>query len=152
MKLKAYTAQQAQLIHRAHAFAAEAHLDQKRDDGTPYITHPELVADLIKQVTDDPAMIAAAYLHDTIEDTDVTYEDILERFGKDVADLVHEVTHEGDDTNGHYFPRLHSERGVMLKFADRLSNLSTMGGAWPEKRRKHYLKKSKFWKSEPKNV
>jgi len=137
------------LVQKAIEYATKAHEDQYRDDGQPYIVHPARVAGLVSLCGADDTVIAAAWLHDTIEDTETTYDDLVAEFGQEVADLVNEVTHEGDDTNGHYFPRLHSERGVMLKFADRLANLSTMGDAWPEKRRKHYLKKSKFWKSEP---
>ena len=130
-------------------FACEAHGDQLDDCGHSYFeSHVIQVVKILQQVTDDPDIICAAYLHDTIEDTDVTYEDIVERFGKRVADLVMEVTHEGQkDNHGYYFPRLKTRDGILLKFADRLSNLSRME-AWDEKRREHYLKKSKFWKSE----
>lgn len=136
------------LITDAMIFAITAHEGQTRDDGAPYIVHPQRVAALIEQVTGDPVMIAAAWLHDTIEDTPTSYEVIVANFGQEVADLVMEVTHETSDRGEHYFPRLQSERGVMLKFADRLANLSTMQLAWDDKRRAHYLKKSKFWKSE----
>lgn len=137
------------LIARAEAYARKAHYEQVRDDGLPYIVHPALVASLIMQVTHDQEMIAAAWLHDTIEDTDTTYEDLVREFGQGVADLVNEVTHEGKhDHKGYYFPRLKTARGVILKFADRLANLSTMNGAWDEKRQAHYLKKSKFWEDQ----
>lgn len=135
------------LISRALAFATTAHKDQSRDDGAPYITHPIQVANLVRQVTTDADLIAAAYLHDVVEDTDVTYYQLKAAFGGRIADLVMEVTHEGDDTRGYYFPRLKSREGILLKFADRLSNLSGMDG-WAERRRAHYMKKSKFWKSE----
>lgn len=133
---------------KAQKYATDKHFGQERDDGQPYIVHPSRVAGLISLIGGDDAMVAAAWLHDTVEDTDTTYEDLVREFGTEIADLVMEVTHEGDDTHGYYFPRLETERGVMLKFADRLANLSTMGDAWSEKRRAHYLKKSKFWKSE----
>lgn len=135
------------LVDRALQFATQAHAKQSRDDGAPYITHPIQVANILRQVTVDPEMIAAAYLHDVVEDTDVTYLQLKAEFGDRVADLVMEVTHEGDDTRGYYFPRLETRDGILLKFADRLSNLSGMS-AWSEKRRLHYIKKSKFWRSE----
>lgn len=136
-------------ISEAMIFAIEAHKGQKRDDGEDYIVHPAQVAMIIQQVTDDPDIIAAAWLHDVIEDTPVSYEVIEARFGKRVADLVMEVTHEvGAKHIGNYFPRLKTKEGIMLKFADRLSNLSDMK-AWDQKRQEHYLRKSKFWKSEP---
>jgi (p)ppGpp synthase/HD superfamily hydrolase len=73
---------------------------------------------------------------------------LLERFGQDVADLVNEVTHERrDDDKGWYFPRLHSIRGIILKFADRTSNLSRMNGVWNEKRIQKYIEKSTFWET-----
>ena len=57
-----------------------------------------------------------------------------------------EVTHEGQkDEYGYYFPRLKSQTGIMLKLADRLSNISRMQ-SWSKKRRSHYLRKTKFWK------
>jgi (p)ppGpp synthase/HD superfamily hydrolase len=94
-------------------------------------------------------VLAAAYLHDTIEDTIIgTYGTLERMFGKEVADLVMEVTHDGQpDQKGYYFPRLHSQKAIMIKFADRLSNLSRMS-SWDQKRKDQYLRKSKFWKSE----
>lgn len=137
------------LVERAQKFATWAHIDTVRADGhTMFITHPAKVVDILKQVTDDEVLLAAAWLHDVIEDEEVSYEDIRKEFGDEVADLVHEVTHEGEpDSHGYYFPRLKSQRGIMLKFADRLSNISDMAD-WDDKRREHYLRKSRFWKSE----
>ena len=138
------------LIESAAQFAAMHHSGVLRDDGiTPFIRHPELVARILMQLSTDEELIAAAWLHDTVEDTSVTYADLIEHFGHGVADLVMEVTHEGQaDSHGYYFPRLRTQRGIMLKFADRLSNLSDMSDVWPLDKQLHYLKKSKFWKSE----
>jgi (p)ppGpp synthase/HD superfamily hydrolase len=92
---------------------------------------------------------AAALLHDILEDTDVSYDTLASEFGVDVANLVQEVTHERRaDDSGWYFPYLHSIRGIVLKFADRSSNLSRMEGVWDTKHIEKYLKKSKFWQSE----
>jgi (p)ppGpp synthase/HD superfamily hydrolase len=135
------------IIQKAILFAFEKHFNQKDDSGEPYFFHVLSVAKILENITHDQDLIAAAYLHDTIEDTDATYEDIKKNFGKKIADLVYEVTKEGTKTKGYYFPRLHTREGIMLKFADRLSNLSRME-PWDEDRRTHYLKKSKFWKSE----
>lgn len=133
------------LIQKAMQFAVEAHRGQRRDDGRPSIVHPIQVAKIIEMVTDDENLIAAALLHDTIEDTDVTWDLLNGAFGSDIADLVNEVTHSGQpDSKGFYFPRLKTQRGIMLKFADRLSNISDMK-TWDEARKQHYLKKSKFW-------
>ena len=101
-------------------------------------------------MTTDENIICAELLHDTIEDTDTTYEELVEEFNKTVADLVMEVTHEGSkDDFGYYFPRLKSKDAILIKFADRLSNLSRME-EWDDTRQKQYLKRSKFWKSERK--
>jgi len=139
------------IIERAQRFAEIYHAGQLRDDGdTPFIVHPDKVAHILMQITTDVNLIAAGWLHDVVEDTDVTYEQLRAEFGADIADLVMEVTHEGQaDSHGYYFPRLKTQRGIMLKFADRLSNLSDMDDdVWPQDKIDHYLKKSKFWKSE----
>lgn len=136
------------LTLKAYEFASIAHQGQVRDDGQDFIVHPIQVAEILSQITDDENLIAAALLHDVIEDTFVTYDGVVDAFGKDIADLVNEVTHEGaPDSSGFYFPRLQTQRGIMLKFADRLSNISDMK-TWDEKRKQHYLRKSKFWKGE----
>ena len=136
------------LEERAYLFAMNKHKDHKDDSGKAYFfSHVNQVANLIREITEDSELVAAAYLHDTIEDTQTTYEELEKEFGKRVADLVMEVTHDGQKDNiGYYFPRLHSKDGIVLKFADRLSNLSRME-PWDIARQEHYLKKSKFWKS-----
>ncbi len=92
--------------------------------------------------------MSAGLLHDTIEDTNTTYEELVQFFGNRVADLVMEVTHEGQkNSKGFYFPRLKSKEGILIKFADRLSNLSRMS-TWNEDRKAQYLRKSNFWKME----
>lgn len=136
------------LTQKALKFAMEKHKGQVDDQGLPFILHPMQVARILDSVTDDINLIASALLHDTIEDTGATYEELKREFNEDIANLVYEVTKEGKkDNHGFYFPRLKTQRGIMLKFADRLSNISRME-AWDEKRRQHYLKSSKFWKSE----
>ncbi len=136
-------------IQKAELFAREKHISQLDDSGKPYFGHLEQVARIVMLLTQDEDIIAAAFLHDTIEDTDTTYEDLEKEFGKRIADLVHEVTHDGQkDEVGYYFPRLKSQDAILIKFADRASNLSRME-PWTPQRRAHYLKKSKFWKSNP---
>lgn len=134
---------------KAFIFSRVKHQGQLDDDGLDYFSsHIEQVVRIIQNVTEDQDIISAAYLHDTIEDTDTTYEELVKEFGETVANLVMEVTHEGKkDSKGFYFPRLQSKNAILIKFADRLSNLSRMS-SWPLDRQKQYLKKSKFWKSE----
>ena len=136
-----------ELVGMAMLFARDRHRGQLDDSGKPFFYHVSQVAEILMKVTSDPEIIAAAYLHDTLEDTKTTYSELWHLFGRRVADLVNEVTHEGNKTSGYYFPRLQSRDGILIKFADRLSNLSRME-PWSEKRRSHYLKRSKFWKSE----
>jgi (p)ppGpp synthase/HD superfamily hydrolase len=82
------------LWQKASAFSARSHLHQERNDGTPYASHPTRVAMTIVLVFgfDDPEILAAAFLHDTIEDCPVDYDDILEHFGRNVADYVAAMT------------------------------------------------------------
>lgn len=136
-----------ELIKKAAKFAAIKHEGQTYGVDSPFIVHPKQTASVLSKVTDDPNMIAAAWLHDTLEDTDTTYEELVTEFNEDIASLVREVTHKGQrDHIGFYFPNLKTQRGIMLKFADRLSNLSHMEN-WPEAKQRHYLKKSTFWKT-----
>lgn len=137
------------LTSRAALFAKLKHKEQKDDDGKDYFeSHLKQVYAIVIQITEDQEILAACYLHDTLEDTQTTYEELVENFGKRVADLVLEVTHEGKkDNKGYYFPRLKSKDAILIKYADRLSNLSRIQ-SWPKDRQDQYLRKSKFWKSE----
>lgn len=131
------------IIGRAKDYATNAHRGQTRTDGSDFINHPAQTAQILKQITDDPNLIAAGWLHDTIEDCEwITHETIRDEFNEDIADLVQAVTY-----SGHYntFPGLKdNRRAVLLKFADRLSNLSDMAG-WNDKKRSKYILKSMFW-------
>ena len=136
-----------ELTLKALRFALYKHRGQLDDCGKDYISaHIEPVAEAVAVFTDLDYVIASAYLHDTIEDTDTTYEQLVEEFGKQVADLVMEVTHEGQkDKYGYYFPRLKTKFGILIKLCDRASNISRMD-SWDEKRQSQYLKRSVFWK------
>lgn len=136
------------IITKAREFAVKKHEGVLDDDGKPFIVHPQQVYEMLDVIVEDDNLLAAAWLHDTLEDTDTTYEELVKEFNKDVADLVNEVTHEGSkDEKGYYFPRLKTQRGIMLKFADRLSNISRME-SWTYERKEHYLMRSKFWRTE----
>jgi len=139
------------IVRQAIVFGAEAHAGNLDDAGKDYfLTHCWQVYEIVKILyPEDFELQAAALLHDILEDTDVTYENLVSEFGVDIANLVLEVTHErrADDT-GWYFPHLHSIRGIVLKFADRASNLSRMEEVWDAERIEKYIKKSKFWQSD----
>ncbi len=136
------------LVLLARGYALEKHKEQFRDDGvTPYTFHLAQVVEILSKVTKDPEILAAGWLHDTIEDTATGYDDLLLKFGKRIADLVLEVTHDPRvPGKPKTFSRLKTPEGIMIKFADRLSNLSDMQ-VWNEKRQATYLEKSKFWNS-----
>ncbi len=133
---------------KAFEFASKVHNGDKDDAGRPYVeAHILPVVSILKQITKDKEIITAAYLHDTIEDSNTTYNEIKDNFGENVANIVNEVTKVGPSKND-YFPRLHSKKAIILKFADRLQNLSRMEPAWNEARQQRYIDRSKFWKSE----
>ncbi len=135
------------MIQKAIEFAQKKHEGQKDDEGKDYfIQHLLVVGKAVTKLTEDMEVIQASYLHDTLEDTDTTYDELVEVFGKRVADLVNEVTQEGQkDEYGFYFPRLKSKEAILIKLIDRASNITRME-SWDEKRKEHYLKKTKFWK------
>ncbi|UCD43833.1 MAG: HD domain-containing protein [Candidatus Bathyarchaeota archaeon] len=137
------------LEDKALEFASEKHKGQLDDQGRPYFfAHIVQVHSILRDVTDDEEILCAGILHDTIEDTDTTYEEILHEFNREIADLVKELTFQGDSSTGHYFPLLKSRKAIMVKFADRLSNLTRMKD-WPGDWQEDYLEQSKFWRTEP---
>jgi hypothetical protein len=81
-----------ELLRRAHDLAAEAHQGQVRKTGEPYISHPVAVAHMLAQYGLDAATIAAAFLHDTVEDTPLTLVQVEQEFGKEIAELIDGVT------------------------------------------------------------
>ncbi|MCB9977980.1 MAG: bifunctional (p)ppGpp synthetase/guanosine-3',5'-bis(diphosphate) 3'-pyrophosphohydrolase, partial [Rhodospirillales bacterium] len=136
-------------IERAVDFARRMHGDQMRASGEPYYTHPVEVAIILAEMHMDVATILTAILHDTLEDTKATYEDLKKEFGKDVADLVNGVskltriesqTVEGKQAEN--FRKLvlamsEDIRVLLVKLADRLHNMRTLHHiAKPEKRRR----------------
>jgi len=131
----------------AMKFATEAHKGQICDSGKGYMEdHILPVVNLLKQITTDRDIITAGYLHDVLEDTPITYEFLMKRFGISVAELVKEVTNKQVYGVKDYFPNLVSKKAIIIKFADRLQNISRME-PWSEKRQQKYLDRSKFWKN-----
>lgn len=132
-----------EVVRKAANYARSKHQGQKDDTGKDYFdTHVIQVVNIVKQVTDDPATIAAAYLHDVIEDCDVTKGLLGIEFTREIANLVWELT---KDEWGQ-FSNLESRKAVLIKFADRLSNLSRME-TWSDERKQQYIDKSNFWKN-----
>ncbi len=134
-------------IRTAFEFAREAHRPQRRKSGEPYIIHPVCVARIVAEELElgaDP--VIAAFLHDVVEDTHYTIEDIRERFGDDVAFLVGVVTKEKKDKYvqskqvDNYRQILASMqfdvRALLIKLADRLHNMRTLNSMRPDKQMK----------------
>lgn len=140
------------LLLQAIVFASQKHRNQlRKDEVTPYINHPLQVALLLSDVAmvTNSGVLAAAVLHDTVEDTDTTKEEIAVHFGKRIAELVMEVT--DDDTMPYrqrkqyeidHAPEL-SDSATLIKVADRTSNVMDLIEApaqgWDVKRRQQYL-------------
>jgi len=141
------------LLTRAADFAARHHIAQRRkgDAAEPYINHLTEVAALLAEATDgqDPVLVMGGLLHDTLEDTDATYEDLTQQFGEEVAALVAEVT---DDKSLRKEERKRlqiektpgkSRRAKLLKIADKTSNLRSLvlspPKGWPDERLRDYV-------------
>lgn len=138
---------QLKQLHDAYEFAYEAHKEQRRKSGEPYIIHPISVALIAaKELMLDTNSVTASFLHDIVEDTSYTIEDIRERFGSDVAFLVDAVTKRKKSTYrfskqvDNYQQLLSSMqfdiRALMVKIADRLHNMRTLSSMRPDKQMK----------------
>ncbi len=136
------------IIEEARDFAKNAHEGQLRSSGEPYFAHPDAVARILENLGAGEVMIAAAYLHDVLEDTGVGLEDIRSAFGDDIASLVNGVTNLkrlrfADEAE---FQRANIERMflamaqdirvVVVKLADRLHNIRTVGYLSEERQKK----------------
>ena len=125
-------------VNKAYNFALEAHQNQKREEGVPYIIHPLAVAKILTELKLDSATITTGLLHDTIEDTKVTYENVKKEFGEEVANLVEGVTKisaleskASEDSKAENFRKLilatsKDIRVLLVKLADRLHNMRTI--------------------------
>ena len=133
-------------VRRAYDLAALAHEGQRRDSGEPYITHPVAVAAILNEMNLDAAALQAALLHDVPEDTPVTLEEVRERFGDEVAQLVDGVTklrrikrlsrldraetfeeEQAENLRKMFLATVDDVRVILIKLADRMHNLRTAG-------------------------
>jgi (p)ppGpp synthase/HD superfamily hydrolase len=124
------------LILLARTFASRAHRGQVRKyTGEPYINHPVEVADIVRRHNGSPEMIAAALLHDVVEDTDVTLDNIRSEFGESVANLVADLTDVSHPEDGNRATRKAMDRehtaqasaaAMVIKAADLISNTSSI--------------------------
>jgi GTP diphosphokinase / guanosine-3',5'-bis(diphosphate) 3'-diphosphatase len=148
IKLNYLDKTQIDQIHEAFLIALEAHRDQKRNTGEPYITHPVAVACILADMKLDANTVMAALLHDVIEDTATTKADLASKFGEVVADLVDGVSKL---TQIEFFSKAEAQaenfrkmvlamakdiRVIIIKLADRLHNMRTLSSLPAEKRRR----------------
>ncbi len=134
-------------ITSAYEFAADKHKDQKRESGEPYITHPIAVAQILIELGMDTDTICAALLHDVVEDTEASLEDLKKRFGADVANLVDGVTklnqvslyskeeQQAENIRKMLLSMSKDIRVIIIKLSDRLHNMRTLAYRNEQKRR-----------------
>jgi GTP diphosphokinase / guanosine-3',5'-bis(diphosphate) 3'-diphosphatase len=135
-------------IEEAYHFSGNAHKGQYRDSGEPYISHPLAVAEILADWHLDPQALMAALLHDVMEDTEVSKDEISQRFGKPVAELVDGVSKldkiefqsqevaQAENFRKMLLAMARDVRVVLIKLADRLHNMRTLGAVPPPKRRR----------------
>ena len=133
------------LIEKAIVFARDKHKDQKRKDGSPYIIHPLAVAEVVLEMGLDQDAVLGALLHDCIEDTDASFDDIAKKFGRTTAELVEGVTKltradfssteeaQMENLRKMFMAMSKDIRVVLIKIADRLHNMRTMQYQTPAK-------------------
>ncbi|NJL48782.1 MAG: bifunctional (p)ppGpp synthetase/guanosine-3',5'-bis(diphosphate) 3'-pyrophosphohydrolase [Leptolyngbyaceae cyanobacterium SM2_5_2] len=136
------------LVCSAFEFAYALHKGQHRASGEPYICHPVAVAGLLRDLGGDSAMIASGFLHDVVEDTDVTPEEIEQQFGAEVRQLVEGVTklskfnfeskteRQAENFRRMFLAMAQDIRVIVVKLADRLHNMRTLEHLSDEKRRR----------------
>ena len=134
-----------QIVRDAWQFCMQQHEGQKRASGEPYIIHPLAVGQVLAEMRMDSTAIAAGLLHDAVEDTDVTSPEIAKRFGEQVAHIVEGVTkldkikfankedHQAENIRKMLLAMVTDIRVVLIKMADRLHNMRTLGALRPDK-------------------
>ena len=133
-----YSEEDGEFLKAAYSYAEQMHRGQKRASGEPYFSHPCAVAEILVELGMDMPSIAAAFLHDVVEDTPATEEDINRKFGKEIMTLVdgvtkldkiHFATHEEEDAENFrkiFVAMANDVRVIIIKLADRLHNMRSL--------------------------
>ena len=144
-----FGAEEARIIDKAFEIANAHHEGQKRSSGEPYIIHPVAVAKIVLEYGMDCQSVAAAMLHDTVEDTDMTLEDVKKEFGAEICALVDGLTklnkvpldikdkeeQQAENVRKMLLAMSEDIRVIIIKLADRLHNIRTLNFMPPQKRR-----------------
>src|SRR3989338_6363060 len=142
---KYYRKEDIDMVQLAYEFAAKPHAGQLRKSGEPYIIHPVATAMILAHMRIDPNIIVAALLHDVPEDTGVTLEEIEKNFGADTASMIKGITKLGklkyrgveryiENLRKMFVAMAEDVRVMIIKFADRIHNLTTLDALPPQKR------------------
>ena len=146
-RVEKYNPEGIPIIRKAYEVADNAHKDQRRKSGEPYIIHPLYVGIILADLQMDENTIAAGILHDIIEDTSITYEDLKNEFNQDIADIVEGVTKlnrmqignqdklevQAENLRKMFLATAKDLRVIVVKLADRLHNMRTLKHMTPEK-------------------
>jgi guanosine-3',5'-bis(diphosphate) 3'-pyrophosphohydrolase len=137
-------------VHRAYEIAERAHTGQMRDEGTAYIVHPIRVAvSLVDELgIDSPKLICSALLHDVIEDSPITREEIAEIFGEEIARIVWLLTKLEEVSLGDYLAAIEGapETGApIVKLCDRLDNLRFLGHSPKPEKKQRYIRSTEYF-------
>ena len=137
--------QQIQRVNRAYEVAADAHSNQTRDEGTPYIVHPVRVAvSLVDELNlFSPTLICSALLHDVIEDSDINREDIARIFDEEIANIVWLLTKLEEVTLPEYLARIEAAAATgapIVKLCDRLDNLRSVAHTPRLEKKRRYIR------------
>lgn len=151
--LRNYPNATVDLVHRAYVYAAKMHRGQVRKSGEPYLSHPLETAYILANMKMDDVTIAAALLHDVIEDTEATFDELTEMFGEEASRLVEGVTkvskihyaskeaYQAENLRKMLMAMTNDIRVILIKLADRLHNVRTLNFA-PEEQQKRVAKET----------
>lgn len=139
-------------IHKAYSFSQEKHKGQMRkNSGLEYFSHPKYVARIVEELIDDETLIVASLLHDTVEDTDTTIEEIETNFGGEIASIVDELTNKPEERGNmkkkdYILLKMSkmSDSALIVKLADRLHNVLFLESDFCDDFLRYYYRNTRF--------